>query len=256
MGLQHAAEFRLLGPVEVDLRGEAQTLGGPRQRAVLAALLLHSNQEVRTGQLMELVWSDMPSSAESNLRTYLTRLRRILTVPDEPKSRLCTLRGRQVLTVRLGELDLATFLEQVALGEQAGDVSDACRHLQRALNMWHGHALENVARGPLLEAEAVRLEALRDRAYESLLRARAMLGQHADLIPELRALLLHNPLQEGMVSMLMLALYRTGRRIEALDVFRQTRKRLVDELGVEPGPELQQLHRQLLAGETVNLVPA
>ncbi|MEU0885797.1 BTAD domain-containing putative transcriptional regulator [Lentzea sp. NPDC005914] len=246
--MTNVAEFRLLGPVEVLVHGQPQPLGGPRQRAVVAAMLLHANQEVRTNQLLKLVWSDAPSSAASNLRTYLTRLRRTLSVPGEPESRLRTLRGGgHVLTVRPGELDLATFSEHAALGEQAGDESVARTHLSRALNVWRGRALDDIALGPALEAEATRLEAQRDRVHERLLRARFALGEYDELIPELRALLRQNPLWESLVSMLMLSLHRTGRRAEALELFRRTRHQLVEELGVEPGADLRALHRQLLA---------
>ncbi|WP_268891623.1 AfsR/SARP family transcriptional regulator [Lentzea tibetensis] len=248
--MANVAEFRLLGPVEVLLHGQPQPLGGPRQRTVVAAMLLHANEEVRTNQLLKLVWDDVPSSAASNLRTYLTRLRRILSVPGEPESRLRTLRGGgHVLTVQPGELDLATFSEHAALGEQAGDESAARTHLSRALTVWRGRALDDIALGPALEVEATRLEAHRDRVHERLLRARFALGEHDELIPELRALLRHNPLWESLVSMLMVSLHRTGRRAEALELFRETRQNLVDELGVEPGADLQALHRQLLADD-------
>ncbi|MET0132343.1 MAG: BTAD domain-containing putative transcriptional regulator [Kibdelosporangium sp.] len=249
MQWEHAVEFRLLGPVAVYLRGQARPLGGPRQRAVLVALLLHANDEVRTNQLLELVWSDVPSSAESNLRTYLTRLRRILRVPGEQESRLQTRRGGHLVTVRPGELDVATFTDLATKGEQAGDNSVACQYFERALNTWRGRALENVALGPLLEAEATQLEVQREHIREQYLRARLALGQHAELLPELRALLLRNPLWERLAGMLMVALYRSGQRTEALNVFRQTRTRLVEELGVEPGTELRDLHQRLLAGD-------
>ncbi|MEY8041038.1 AfsR/SARP family transcriptional regulator [Saccharopolyspora cebuensis] len=242
-------EFRLLGPVAVHLRGQPRPLGGPRQRAVLAALLLHANEEVRTQQLLELVWSDLPSSAESNLRTYLARLRRILRIPGEPESRLRTLRGGHLVTVLPGELDVAAFTSLADRGEQAPDRSAACRHFARALEVWRGRALEDVSPGPLLAAEVARLEAHRERIREQYLRARLALGQHAELLPELHALLLRNPLWERLAGLLMLALHRSGQRTEALAVFRRTRSRLIDELGVEPGTELRELHQRLLAGD-------
>jgi DNA-binding SARP family transcriptional activator/tetratricopeptide (TPR) repeat protein len=249
MQMGHTAEFRLLGPVAVNLQGQALSLGGPRQRAVLVALLLHANEEVRATQLLELVWSDVPSSAESNLRTYLTRLRRILRVPGEPESRLQTRRGGHLVTVHPGELDVARFTELASKGEQANDDSVACQYFDRALNTWRGRALENVALGPLLEAEATQLETRRERIREQYLQTRLALGQHAEVLPELRAFLLRNPLWERLAGMLMVALHRSGQRTEALNVFRQTRTRLVEELGVEPGTELRDLHQRLLTGE-------
>lgn len=249
MQSNHAVEFGLLGPIVVSLRGQSRQLGGPRQRAVLVALLLHANEEVRTNHLLELVWSDVPSSAESNLRTYLARLRRILRVPGEPESRLQTRRGGHLVTVRPGELDVTTFTSLADKGEQTGDRSAACRYFERALSTWRGRALENASLGPLLEAEATQLEARRERVREQYLHSRLALGQHAELLPELRALLLRNPLWERLAGMVMVALYRSGQRTEALTVFRQTRDRLVEELGVEPGPELRDLHQRMLAGE-------
>jgi DNA-binding SARP family transcriptional activator len=215
---------------------------------VLVALLLHANEEVRTTQLLELVWSDVPSSARSNLRTYLTRLRRILRIPGEPESRLQTRRGGHLVTVRPGELDVVTFTDLATKGEQAADALTASRYFERALNTWRGRALENVALGPLLEAEATQLEARREHVYEQYLQTRLALGQHAELLPELRAQLLRNPLWERLAGMLMVALDRSGQRIEALNVFRRTRERLVEELGVEPGAELRELHQCLLSG--------
>ena len=247
--VEHAVEFKLLGPIGIHMAGQPRPLGGPRQRAVLVALLLHANAEVRTKQLLELVWSDLPTSAESNLRTYLTRLRRILRVPDEPESRLQTRRGGHLVTVLPGELDIDRFIDLVTKGEQTDDPVAACDYFERALRTWRGRALENVALGQSLEAEATRLEAHRERVYEQYLQARLTFGQHADVLPELRALLLCNPLWERMAGMLMIALHRSGQRTEALTVFRQTRNRLVEELGVEPGGELRDLHQRLLADE-------
>lgn len=247
-------KFQLLGQVDVIQNGVTRPLGGPRQRAVLAALLLHANEEVRTTRLLELVWSDLPSSARSNLRTYLARLRRALRIPGEPESRLQTRRCGHLVTVGPGELDVATFLEFASLGERATDTVTACRYYERALNAWRGRALENVALGPLLEAEATQLEAQRERVYERYLQVRLALGQHAELLPELRAQLLRNPLWEHLASMLMVALDRSGQRAEALNVFRQTRQRLVEELGVEPGGELRDLHQRLLADDDLAAV--
>ncbi|UVS79255.1 BTAD domain-containing putative transcriptional regulator [Actinokineospora sp. UTMC 2448] len=245
----HAVEFTLLGPVGVHMAGQPRPLGGPRQRAVLVALLLHANEVVRTRQLLDLVWSDLPTSAESNLRTYLTRLRRILRAPDETESRLQTRRGGHLVTAHPGELDVDRFTELAARGEQAEDPVAACDFLERALRTWRGRALEDVATGHWLEAEATRLESLRERVYEQYLHTRLSLGHHAEVLPELRALLLRNPLWERMAGMLMVALHRSGQRTEALSVFRRTRNRLVEELGVEPGHELSALHQRLLSDE-------
>ncbi|MFG1645384.1 BTAD domain-containing putative transcriptional regulator [Amycolatopsis sp. NPDC049252] len=249
MQSNHGLEFQLLGPVAVNLRGQALPLGGPKQRAVLVALLLRANNVVPTSQLLQLVWSDVPNSAESNLRTYLTRLRRLLRVPGEEQSRLLTQQGGHLVVVHDGELDVSGFEELAKKGEKAGDDSVARQYFERALGVWRGKALDNVPLGPPLAAETARLEARREHVHEQYLQARLALGEHGELLPELRALVLCHPLRERLTCMLMVALHRSGQRAEALNVFRQARTRLVEELGVEPGAELRELHQSLLADE-------
>jgi DNA-binding SARP family transcriptional activator len=242
-------EFRVLGPVQMRVAGTPARLGGPRQRAVLGALLLHADTEVSTRTLLRLVWTDAPNSARANLRTYLTRLRRALHVPGEAASRLRTGADGYAVTVRPGELDLAEFTAHAAAGERAADPGTAGTHLARALAVWRGQALADIAAGPLLDAEIARLDARREYVREQLLRTRLALGEHAELVPELRALLAHDPLAEDRAALLMLALYRCGRRAEALEVYRSTRATLVDTTGLEPGPELRELHVRLLADD-------
>ncbi|CRK61962.1 transcriptional regulator, SARP family [Alloactinosynnema sp. L-07] len=244
-------EFRVLGPVEMRVADKPVPLGGPRQRAVLGALLLHANAAVGVRTLLRLVWTETPSSASSNLRTYLARLRRALHLPGEPESRLRTGADGYALTVRPGELDLADFTAHAAAGERADDAEVAGTHLARALAVWRGPALADVAIGPLLDAEVTRLEARREYVRERLLRARLELGEHTELVPELRALLVHDPLAEDRAALLMLALHRCGRRAEALEVYRSTRAALVATTGIEPGPELRELHVRLLADDRV-----
>lgn len=244
----------MLGPVEMRVAGRSATLGGPRQRAVLGALLLNANSEVGTRALLRLVWTDTPSSAGSNLRTYLTRLRRALHVPGEPASRLRTGADGHAVTVLPGELDLAEFTAHAAAGERAADPETASTHLARALAVWRGPALADVAAGPLLDAEAVRLEARREYLRERLLSARLALGEHAELVPELRTLLAHDPLAEDRAGLLMLALHRCGRRAEALEVYRRTRTALVDTTGLEPGLELRELQLRLLGDDRTTVV--
>ncbi len=250
-------KFRVLGPVEMRVADRPVSLGGPRQRAVLSALLLHANAEVGVQALLRLVWTDTPNSAGSNLRTYLTRLRRALHVPGEPESRLRSGADGYAVTVRQGELDLADFTAHAAAGERAADAEIASTHLARALAMWRGPALADVATGPLLDTEVPRLEARREYVRERLLRARFALGEDAELVPELRALLAADPLAEDKGALLMLALHRCGRRAEALELYRRTRAALVDATGLEPGLELRELHARLLADDRVPaVVPA
>jgi DNA-binding SARP family transcriptional activator len=247
-------EFRVLGPVEMRVAGTPAPLGGPRQRAVLGALLLNANAEIGTRTLLRLVWTDTPNSACSNLRTYLTRLRRALHVPGEPASRLRTGADGHVVTVRPGEFDLDEFTAQAAAGERAADAEAASVHLSRALAVWRGPPLADVAAGPLLDTEATRLEARREYVRERLLRARLARGEHAELVPELRALLAHDPLAEDRAALLMIALHRYGRRAEALEVYRNTRSALLETIGLEPGLELRELHGRLLADDQTPVV--
>lgn len=247
-------EFRVLGPVEMRVADRPVPLGGPRQRAVFGALLLHANAEVGAKALLRLVWTETPSSACSNLRTYLTRLRRVLHVPGEPASRLRTGADGYAVTVRPGELDLADFTEHAAAGERAVDAEVASTHLALALAVWRGPALADVTTGPLLDTEVARLEARREYVRERLLRTRFALGEHAEVVPELRALHAEDPLAEDRAALLMLALHRCGRRAEALEVYRGTRAALVDATGLEPGPELRELHARLLADDRMPAV--
>ncbi|MCZ7416937.1 MULTISPECIES: AfsR/SARP family transcriptional regulator [unclassified Streptomyces] len=238
--------FRLLGPVQVRIDGRGIPLGGPRQRTVLAALLLNAGQAVPVTRLLELCWSDPPKSAQANLRTYLARLRQILQLPGEAEPRLLTTEHGYALRVGPGELDLADFVEQLTRGSAATDPATACGHLSTALRLWRGDPLDGVAPTVALEAEIAQLVEQRDRAHQRWLRCRLEQGRHAEVLPELRALALEHPLREDVVVLLMRALYRCGRRSDALEVFRATRRRLVEELGVEPDAELQRLYREVL----------
>ncbi|MBW1596824.1 AfsR/SARP family transcriptional regulator [Streptomyces sp. JJ38] len=248
--------FRLLGPVQVRIDGRGIPLGGPRQRTVLAALLLNAGQAVPVARLLELCWSDPPKSAQANLRTYLARLRQILQVPGEAEPRLLTTEHGYALRVGPGELDLADFVEQLTQGSAATDPATACGHLSTALRLWRGDPLDGVAPTVALEAEIAQLVEQRDRAHQRWLRCRLEQGRHAEVLPELRALALEHPLREDVVVLLMRALYRCGRRSDALEVFRATRRRLVDELGVEPDAELQRLYREVLAATAEPQAPA
>ena len=249
-------KFRVLGPVEVRVAGRQAPLGGPRQRAVLGALLLQANTDLSVRTLLRSVWADTPVSARSNLRTYLTRLRRALHVPGEPESRLRAGATGYAVTVLPGELDLADFAAHTVAAERAAAAEAAVTHWAQALAVWRGAALAGISAGPLLAAEAARLDARREFVRERLLRTRLHLGEHAELVPELRALLVRDPLAEDWTMLLMLALHRCGRRAEALEVYRGTRAALVDTTGIEPGPELRDLHACLLADQRVPVTPA
>ncbi|PZG41228.1 hypothetical protein C1I98_21640, partial [Spongiactinospora gelatinilytica] len=175
-------------------------------------------------------------------------MRRALCVPGEPESRLRTGAGGYLIEVRPGELDADVFIEQVEAGERASTVNAACGHFERALRGWRGRPLEDVPLGPELAAEAARLAERRDGVRERYFGLRIEMGQHAEVLPELRAFVAGDPLREGAVGLLMSALDGAGCRAAALELFHATRRRLIDELGVEPGADLRRRFQLLLTG--------
>jgi DNA-binding SARP family transcriptional activator/tetratricopeptide (TPR) repeat protein len=195
-----------------------------------------------------VAWDRPPVAPESNLRTYIARIRRALGPTDG--TRLITGAGGYRLTVRPGELDLDTFLHAVRQGERAevgGELSAAAEHLGRAARLWRGRPLAGQALSPVLQAEVTRLEEIRLGAAERYARVRVELGEHDAAAADLRALLVDHPFREELWAQLMFALHRGGRRAEALAAFAGARHILVAELGIEPGPKLRQMHREVLA---------
>lgn len=240
------ARFRLLGALEV---GEVERLGGPRQRAVLAALLLRANDTASIGYLTRAAWDDPPMAPESNLRTYVAGLRKILR--DE-RADLVTRNGGYSLVLDPDELDVTRFEYLAGEGGRAlqdEDFATADKHFRQALELWRGEPLEGQTIGAALQAEVGRLQDRRFAVIEQHCQANLELGNHASLVGELQGLVEEHPLREELSAQLMLALSRSSRRAEALDVFRQTRERLVRELGIEPGPRLQSVQREVLSSQ-------
>ncbi|BCB91942.1 AfsR/SARP family transcriptional regulator [Phytohabitans suffuscus] len=249
-------EFRLLGPVEVRRDGQPLPLGGPRQRAVLAALALRANEVVSVDQLISAVWDRVPASPSSNIRTYVRQLRQLLDGPDAGAARLLTRTPGYQLTVHPGELDVEVFEELTDRGVTAlarDDLTAGVAYLDRALRLWRGDPLAGLQPGPALAAEAVRLAERRLSAVEHLAQMRIRLGDYAEAVGELRRLVVSHPLREGLWAQLLLALYRGGRQAEALDAYQQVRRLLVTELGVEPGQELRRLHRAIVSDDLEHL---
>jgi DNA-binding SARP family transcriptional activator/Tfp pilus assembly protein PilF len=244
-----AVEFRLLGPLEVYENGVPLSMGGRRQRAVLAALLLRANDTATVGYLASAVWETPPVAPESNIRTYVAGLRQRLSGGS---SRLRTAPGGYQLEVQPGELDMDTFSQLAERGSRAlrqGDFTTAAAQLVRALSLWNGPPLAELTPGPVLQAEMARLEDLRLAVVEQHAQACIELGRPETAVEQLRALLTEYPLREELWAQLMLALAQCGRRAEALDVFTRARRHLVSELGIEPGDQLRQVHQRLLADE-------
>ncbi|MEQ4306225.1 BTAD domain-containing putative transcriptional regulator [Plantactinospora sp. B6F1] len=251
-------ELRVLGPLDVRHAGVSVPLGGPRQRAVLAALLLRAN-EVVTGQyLTEVVWETPPVSPESNIRTYVAGLRQRLQQAGADASRLVTDAGGYLFRVLPGELDIETFSHLVTRARQAqddGEFGRAAECYQEALALWRGTPLDGLPVGSRLWAEVAQLEERHLSAVEQHATARLALGEHDGLIGELRRLVLQHPLRENLWIRLMLALCGAGRPAEALKAFQDARRVLRDELGTEPGRELQNLHQRILRREAVATAP-
>jgi len=243
-------EFRVLGPLEVRDAGVAIALGGSRQRAVLAALLLKANRTASIDYLAAAAWETPPATPASNLRTYVSGLRQCIG-----SARVATMPGGYTLNVEPDELDLITFEEFTAAGDRAlgeGDLVGAADAFDRALRCWRGKPLEGQQGGPMLAAELTRLEERRLAVVARHTNTRLELGQHADLVGELRRLVADHPLREELWGQLMLALDRSGRRADALKTYREVYRLLDAELGVAPGPALRELHNRLLADTPVD----
>jgi peptide/nickel transport system substrate-binding protein len=237
--------FAVLGALAVQRDGEDLPLGGPKQRALLAILLLNANAAVSRDRLIDGIWGERPPpTAAHTLDNYISRLRK--TLGDGRVSRRAP---GYVLQVMPDELDLDRFERLLALGREhlaRGDARQAGRDLRAALALWRGPALADLRFGPFALAEADRLEELRLQALEYRIEADLALGAGSELVPELEALVREHPFRERPLGPLMLALYRAGRQAEALAAYQAGRRRLAEELGLEPGPELHELERKIL----------
>lgn len=221
--------------------GRELELGGTKQRSLLAILLLRRNEVVSSDRLTDELWGESPpATAAKSIQVYVSGLRKVLG-----DGRLMTRTPGYVLRVEPAELDLAGF-ERLVGSARGADPPRAAQMLRSALALWRGPALGDLAYEPFAQAEVGRLEELRLAALEERIDADLACGRHAELVGELRALIPEHPLRERLRSQLMLALYRSGRQAEALEAYRQARRQLADELGLEPGDELQRLERRIL----------
>lgn len=237
--------YRILGPLEVDVDGVPIELVGGKQAALLAFFLLHPNETVSSEKLVEELWDGSPPrSATKILQNYVSRLRR-----DLGDGRLVT-RGRGYeLRLERGELDVDRFTELLEAGRRSlasNEPNVATTTLRAALSLWRGPALVEFGNERFARSEIDRLEELRLAALTERIEADLALGRHAHLIGELEALTGRYPFQERLLAQRMLALYRSGRQAEALEAYRTARHALVDQLGIEPGASLQALERAIL----------
>jgi DNA-binding SARP family transcriptional activator len=249
-------EIQVLGPLSAAVNGGSivPTAGKPRQ--ILALLALYPGQIVPVPTLLEEVWgTELPQSAMTTLQTYILQLRRRLGTamgPDAPgtaKDVLATRHGGYVLQIPPESIDVRAYEHRVAVGQAAFDAGDyrrAADSFRQALALWRGQALVDVRLGPVLRIEVLRLEESRLVAVERRIDADLHLGRHAELIAELTDLIARHPQHEGLHSQAMLALYRSGRQASALEVYRGLRGCLIEQLGVEPSPQLQRLHQAML----------
>jgi DNA-binding SARP family transcriptional activator len=242
-------ELRILGPLEVLASGEHVALGGPRPRILLAVLALEANCVVPVERLVDAVWDESPPpTARSQLQMCVSGLRRTLAVTKLADA-IVTRPPGYLLRVPPGELDAEVFDGMVAsarIAAEAGRMAEAADGLHDALGLWRGPVLAGVS-GRVVQAGTTRLEERRLHTLEERIRLDLQLGRHDDLVGELRSLVADYPLHERLRADLMLALYRSGRPVEALDAYRKARQTLIQELGIEPGEELHRLERAILS---------
>jgi DNA-binding SARP family transcriptional activator len=246
-------QFAILGPLEVRRDGRPLAIGGTRQRALLGMLIVHANAVVPAARLLDELWPARASEDTAALRVRVSQLRRALGSDAGIVSRD---RG-YVLELPLGQLDVHLHERFVTDAERArvGDPEAAARLLRRALALWRGPPLADLAHEPFAQAEIARLEDLRVGTLEQLMEDELAAGRDRAVVGELAALVREHPLRERLRAQLMLAQYRTGRQADALETYQGGRRLLVEELGVEPAPALRALHRAIL-GQDPALEPA
>jgi len=241
--------FGILGPLEVREDGRELPLGTGRQRALLALLLVHANELVSSERLVEELWSGRPPpSAQKALQGYVSQVRRALGADA-----ILTRSSGYVLVATGTDAEEFERLTRLAADQ---DAHEAALTLERALALWRGRAFEEFEYEEWAQLEIARLEELRLAATEQQIEAELELGHHARLVPELETLVADHPLREQLRGQLMVALYRSGRQSDALDVYRRGRQVLHDELGLEPSPFLTELERQILGHDATLSAPA
>ncbi|MEV4455828.1 BTAD domain-containing putative transcriptional regulator [Microbispora sp. NPDC049633] len=244
-------DFKILGPIEVRTsHGTPLPLGRRKQRVLLAALLLNAGRAIPSKRMLDWLWGERaPAAAESNLYTYISALRRVLGAP----SRIEAGCNGYVLRVMPGEVDVTLFEDLAEQGLRAlseGRHDTALERLTRALGLWRGESvLEGLPLPAPLRGEAARLERLRAVVQDASLEARRALGRHGEMLADLETLTSRDPLNERLRAHLMLALYRSGRRADALAAYQHARGVLAAELGIDPGPDLRRMHQRILVDD-------
>ena len=238
-------DFRILGPFEVVEGQRAVALGAPKERALLAILVLRRGEVVSSDRLIDQLWGERPpATAAKTLQGYVSHLRKALS-----NEVLLTRGGGYVLAAEPGQVDAVRFEVLVTDARHAlanSDAAGARELLGSALELWRGEALADLAYEPFAQAEITRLEGARLAALEDRIEVDLIRGQHRALVGELESLVARHPHRERLRGQLMLALYRSGRQADALEVYRRGRQALDDELGLDPGPELRAIEQRIL----------
>jgi DNA-binding SARP family transcriptional activator/Tfp pilus assembly protein PilF len=249
-------KFRIFGPLEVWAGGTRLRLRGPRQERALAAMLLDADRAVTIDQLVEAVWDDPPPTAHRQIRDLIPALRRLLATSGGQQEIISTHRLGYMLGLDAAELDARVFEQLVAAARAraASEPAAAVEQMRAALSMGRGPTLAGIT-SRVLEPAIARWEERRLAVYEEVLALELRLGRHAAVIGELSALVAERALRERPVQLLMLALYRTGRSSEALEVYDRLRRRLAGDVGIDPGAELRELHRAILRGSVDEAPP-
>lgn len=240
-------DYRILGPLEAFDGERRLSLGGARQRAVLALMLLHENEVVTRDVIVDALWGEEPpATAAKVLQNCVSALRKEL--PGSAEALLTRGAGYE-LRVGPDELDRDRFERLLAEGRAAlasGDHADAAELIRSAIHLWRGAPLSDFTYERFAQEEIARLEELHIGAVEDRIEADLALGRHVELVPELEALVAKHPLRERLRWQLMLCLYRSGRQAESLETYRAARRTLLAELGIEPGRALRELERAIL----------
>ena len=247
-------DFRILGPLEIADDGRPVAVEGHKPRALLAILLVHANEVVPPDRLIDELWGEAPPpTASKTLQAHISRLRKSLDGTLETRGR------GYVLRVEPGRLDAHAFEELLEQGRRqlaGGHPAAAHDSLEQALGLWRGPALADFAYEPFAQAEIARLDELQRGALEERVEADLQLGRHAELLGELRSLVARHPLRERLRAQLMLALYRSDRQAEALQVHQDGRRVLLEELGAEPSENLRELERRILNHDPALAAPS
>jgi DNA-binding SARP family transcriptional activator/Tfp pilus assembly protein PilF len=252
-GYRAVVQFRLLGPIEVHADdGSVHGLPRRQERALLAILLLEAGRTVSIDRLCELLWEDNePDQARKAIRTLAARIRAMLIQAGSAHAavRLVSDRGGYTLKVDPDAVDAHRFRTLLDRARQTADLCERDRLLREALTLWRGPALHNVVSEPLRQRLCAELDEQRLQAVEASIAAGLDLGRHEQLLPELARLGAEHPVRERLVELHMRALHHAGRTAEALELYRQARTRLADELGLDPGRPLRELHQAILQGD-------